>query len=800
MNTRIIFIAALIPVLTAVSAYADWDDGGSILFYNPSEHKTRGNEPKVRDYVFTTEQGPPNIVACKVGDDIYVHAVFFAPPDDSEQHFRIYHSYAKVTGQNEIEGGPPPIEGCLTDDDLGHFRKFPSIAVDDSNNLHVVWEDSRHSSHMENNDYHWDNYEIYYNKATFSTPGGEPTWTWGTETRITNQTGYSGTPCIACDSIGNAHIVWEDNADDVGYWRGLEDVWYCMVNPVGMVMDMTVVTEHDRGFIGRRNDHSVKCRIERFGNPVVKVDGYDNVYVVWMDNHKAVEAEWEDNAQLYWQHKLYLRVRTKSGFSYHWSSIVDLSEKFGIEDWYGEYSNPNEDLVGISAWAFTVFKGNDINRPIAVVLYHEYSGLCRYYLYSTEYGTVLDQCEFANNDFEGSAYYLETDPSFGLHALCAGHQGDVDHRYIVYKYKPYNGLWGATEIVETMDAQVDPTVKQCAFFMAPTLVVDYDGHLHTLYTKRDCFLNGDPWNNNRYDYEVYYENNWDSGLSFGSPPAPPTDLTTGSDTRGKTGYVDLTWTLSINDPEYWDRFTVEPTPLSAPGTTASGISTPSEVSGSGVTIEGSAAPISAAEGDKLKDSIVSTGPTSVDSPDASGSIVRPDELDVEEYWVIVHYYPGGTEGRTEEYLAGGPGTDKFTVPNIPAGALADYSFSVYCKDAVYDSEVTGPCAAVATAINAEDDGAATMFTSGTIPTVYALYQSVPNPNDGSCSIRYDLPESCRAKMTVYDLTGRRVKTVFDTDMAAGAYACSVSDLEAGVYVYRLEAGDFVASRKMVVIK
>jgi hypothetical protein len=78
------------------------------------------------------------------------------------------------------------------------------------------------------------------------------------------------------------------------------------------------------------------------------------------------------------------------------------------------------------------------------------------------------------------------------------------------------------------------------------------------------------------------------------------------------------------------------------------------------------------------------------------------------------------------------------------GAAADYSFSVYCKDAVYDSEITGPYTAVPTGEAITDGGATSMaFTGGAVPTAYALYQSVPNPNDGSCSIRYDLPESWR---------------------------------------------------------
>jgi hypothetical protein len=388
-------------------------------------------------------------------------------------------------------------------------------------------------------------------------------------------------------------------------------------------------------------------------------------------------------------------------------------------------------------------------------------------------------------DWVAFSYNEDVDP-FGAHVpwgeFCINFVDELDELY----WTDFPGEWGRrgdelslNDGAYKSDGPCGPRFHEC-----------YEAYTHASYPE----YSGEPRG---------------GGLITGLPPAPPTNLAAGSNTRGKTGSVDLTWTLSINDPEYWNRFTVEPTPVASPGSSAAEVSAPSDastavLSSGALSSATSAVPTEKAAGDKMKDNIVSAGPSTIGSPDGGSSepasIVRPDELDVEEYWVIVHYYPGGAEGRTEEYLAGGPGTDKFTIPNIPAGAVADYSFSVYCKDAVYDSEITGPCAATATAIIAKDDGAASMFTSGAVPTAYALYQSVPNPNDGSCSIRYDLPESCRVKMIVYDLTGRRVKTVLDTYMDAGAYTCSVSDLEAGVYVYRLEAGGFVASKKMVVIK
>ncbi|UCE27772.1 MAG: T9SS type A sorting domain-containing protein [Candidatus Coatesbacteria bacterium] len=792
MKTGIVFVTALISVLSVVDVYASWDleDDGDIKFYDGTKHATRGNGNEERDFVFTAVQGPPNLVACEVGEDIYVHAVFFAPPEDSPRHFRIYHSYAKVTGQNGIESDGY-FSMCLTDDNIAYFRKFPSITVDGSNDLHVVWEDSRHSDEA---GYHWDNYEVYYKKATFSITGGEPMWTWGTEVRITDHTGYSGTPCVACDSIGNAHIVWLDNADDDGYGRGFMDVLYCKVAAFGGVRDMTVLTGNKKGFAGRAPERAVNCGLEQWGNPVVKVDSADNVYVTWMDNRVTVDGNEPDDIYLDKEQRIYLKVGMSGPAGISWSPLHDLSETF--------VEAANEEVNG---WGFTPL--NDPDRSVGILLNHGSGGDTKYYEYSTR--TSLYSCEsFSGFGFSGCSYYLETDVAGGVHAVFNGLTSGGSDRYLQYRYKPYGVSWEDTdvELIEKLD-QVVHNEMHFAYFYTPTLAIDADGHLHVLYSKRKCH---DVRGGGRFDYGVYYENNWDPVLRMGSPPAPPTDLTADSDTCGKTGSVDLTWTLSINDPEYWNGLTVEPTPVASPGPSAVEVSTPSDVSeaslsSGGISSATGGVPTKKAEGDKPKADAVPSSQIPVGPPDGGTtervSIVRPDELDVEEYWVIVHYYPGGTEGWTEEYLAGGPGTDKFTIPNVPAGAFSDYSFSVYCKDAVYDSEITGPCAVVATAEAVTDDGASSMaFVRGAVPTSYALYQSVPNPNGGSCSIAYDLPETCRAKITVYDLTGRRIKTVLDTDTDASAHTCTVSGLGAGVYVYRLEAGDFVAARKMVVIK
>jgi hypothetical protein len=777
-------------VLTASSALGAWDVEGFVNICDSSVYEG-GEEDYWKNIVLTLDDGSDNLVVDKIGDDIYVHAIYTGAKGEEGYHeqgtqrYRLFHSYAKVTGQSStgfenMEDVHTAIEIDIDEisDTDPRLAINPAVALDDYHNLHVVWEDSRHclEEPAEEGGY-WYNYEIYYVKGTY-VAGTPPTWTWGNAVRITNAEGYSGNPNIALDSRGNAHIVWIDSRNDWARSHGLEDIYYTTYGPGG-VGPLTRLTDYDRGFIGFFPEDRLNP-----GSPVIICDEYGCVHVFWGDNHEWVEEEGTFAPK--W--KVYYRRKPLYGI---WGPVVDIANDVFSED--NIYQWPAVTAGNGFVWAALADRG-PINEE------DNASAPCDFQFMKIDaFGnfTSLPGCTYANGcgDFSLSA---DGDGNV-LMAARKGSGGGQDPLTLYdlgfFAYDIINSEWYNISVIQ--DGQASENKFHFAKNCAPTIKVDADDHLHVVY--QEWYRMGNT-GAEQYD-TVFYENNWNPGLRSSSPPAPPTDLVADSDTRRKTGSIDVTWTLSINDPEYWNRFAAEPTPLSAPDMKASGVSALPGLSTAGVATEGSAAPVSAAEGDKMKGAVGSAGPAAVGAPDASVSILRPDELDVEEYWVIVHYYPDGADGRTEEYLAGGPGTDKFTVPNVPAGVIADYSFSVYCKDAVYDSEITGPCAAAleAEAITGEGE-ASTSFTGGAIPTVYALYQSVPNPNDGTCSIAYDLPEACHAKMTVYDLTGRRVQTVFDSDMDAGAYACTVSGLSAGVYVYRLEAGDFVASRKMVVIR
>ncbi|UCE26736.1 MAG: T9SS type A sorting domain-containing protein, partial [Candidatus Coatesbacteria bacterium] len=81
---------------------------------------------------------------------------------------------------------------------------------------------------------------------------------------------------------------------------------------------------------------------------------------------------------------------------------------------------------------------------------------------------------------------------------------------------------------------------------------------------------------------------------------------------------------------------------------------------------------------------------------------------------------------------------------------------------------------------------------------FALYQSRPNPSDCNAVIAFDIPADAAVKLVLYDVTGREVTKLVDETLPAGEHTADVSGLPAGVYIYRLNAGDLAAAKKMVI--
>ncbi|NQS98714.1 MAG: T9SS type A sorting domain-containing protein [candidate division Zixibacteria bacterium] len=88
------------------------------------------------------------------------------------------------------------------------------------------------------------------------------------------------------------------------------------------------------------------------------------------------------------------------------------------------------------------------------------------------------------------------------------------------------------------------------------------------------------------------------------------------------------------------------------------------------------------------------------------------------------------------------------------------------------------------------------------PREYYLAQNAPNPFNPTTAISYQLPAASYLKLVVYDVTGREVSTLVDGWVEAGIHQVSfnASQLASGVYFYRLIAGDFQETKKMILTK
>jgi len=92
--------------------------------------------------------------------------------------------------------------------------------------------------------------------------------------------------------------------------------------------------------------------------------------------------------------------------------------------------------------------------------------------------------------------------------------------------------------------------------------------------------------------------------------------------------------------------------------------------------------------------------------------------------------------------------------------------------------------------------------SPTAPKTFLLEQNYPNPFNPSTTIRYQLPVASEVKLEVYDVLGKKVATLVSERQAAGyyQYVWNANGLTSGVYFYRLQAGGFVETKKMMLVK
>ena len=89
-----------------------------------------------------------------------------------------------------------------------------------------------------------------------------------------------------------------------------------------------------------------------------------------------------------------------------------------------------------------------------------------------------------------------------------------------------------------------------------------------------------------------------------------------------------------------------------------------------------------------------------------------------------------------------------------------------------------------------------------IPTEFLLSQNFPNPFNSSSIIKYSIPKSSQVTLKIFNTLGQEIETLVNEEKPVGTYELNwnAANLPSGVYFYRLQAGDFVQTRKMILLK
>ena len=95
-----------------------------------------------------------------------------------------------------------------------------------------------------------------------------------------------------------------------------------------------------------------------------------------------------------------------------------------------------------------------------------------------------------------------------------------------------------------------------------------------------------------------------------------------------------------------------------------------------------------------------------------------------------------------------------------------------------------------------------LMGNGQLPKEFALAQNYPNPFNPTTTIKYDLPTDGHVNLSLFDVLGQRIATLVDADQKAGYISVdwNASHVSSGIYFYRLEAGRFVQTRKLLLLR
>jgi hypothetical protein len=185
----------------------------------------------------------------------------------------------------------------------------------------------------------------------------------------------------------------------------------------------------------------------------------------------------------------------------------------------------------------------------------------------------------------------------------------------------------------------------------------------------------------------------------------------------------------------------------------------------------------------------------------SSSIVNIDYSDIQEGWP-------GTGNIDLDPLFRDPDNSDFHLMSIACGDSVDSpcidAGDPYILDSLLDcSWGLGGLRSDMGAYGGGDSVIVDIFNNNSyLPKEFILLQNYPNPFNSGTTIKFSIVNAMEVRLAVYDLLGREVQTLIDEYKQAGIYTAffDATDLSSGVYFCRLQVGEAVETRPMVLLR
>ena len=172
----------------------------------------------------------------------------------------------------------------------------------------------------------------------------------------------------------------------------------------------------------------------------------------------------------------------------------------------------------------------------------------------------------------------------------------------------------------------------------------------------------------------------------------------------------------------------------------------------------------------------------------------PDETPAVVQVGVMHVQPSGDDHGSfyvdDFHMTGGdPATNGRLVFQVGNNCIPDFS-----------TQRVNPVFANAGGVGVESE-------ESMIPEKFALYDNFPNPFNPTTQITNDLPEDAYTELTVWNIMGQQVATVYSGNLNAGRHSVTFNGrdvsgnmLSSGMYIYRVKAGKYNATKKMTLMK